>query len=91
MAVAQISQELEEHSSLEEKGKRMQREKQCDQESRLHGTPTPLARRISAKHFSRIETKSKVQTLRICEELLSSGYVEEVVVAFDWKFRPRRH
>jgi len=57
----------------------------------LHGIPSPIVRKISAKHFSGIKTKSKEDIFLLCERLLGTGYTEERTIAFDWAFRLRKH
>jgi len=90
MLIQEIGKELEKHASPEEKKKRIQWEKQYQEEPKLHGTPTPPVRRISAKYFSSVKKKTKEEILQLCEELLKTGYIEERTIAFDWAFRLKK-
>ena len=90
MLIDEISKELEELSSPEEKNKRTHWELQYQEKPRMHGTPTESVRKISARFFSKVKMKSKEEVFQLCEELLSSGYIEERTVAFDWAFRLRK-
>jgi len=91
MTVREISRELDEYSDQEEKKKRVAWEKHYGFEPRLHGATTPSIRKVSAKHYGRIKTRTKAEIFELCEELLNTNYVEERVIAFDWAFRLRKH
>lgn len=58
---------------------------------KLLGVRTPVVRKISAKYFSRIKTKTRQEIFDLCEALLKSGYSEERTIAFDWAFRLKKH
>jgi 3-methyladenine DNA glycosylase AlkD/flavin reductase (DIM6/NTAB) family NADH-FMN oxidoreductase RutF len=90
MLVEEIWRELEGYVDAEEKGKRIHWEEQYHVTPRLHGVPTSVVRKVSSKYFQRVKKTGKRRILRLCEELLSSGYTEERAIAFDWAFRIRR-
>lgn len=56
----------------------------------LYGVKTPIIRKISARYFSKVKTKTKEEMLKLCEALLKSDYSEERTIAFDWAFRLRK-
>jgi 3-methyladenine DNA glycosylase AlkD len=56
----------------------------------LHGVPTPVVRRISARHYGRIKVLGKKAVLVLCEKFLKSGKIEERTIAFDWAWRLRK-
>jgi len=91
MLMDEISRELEELASPEEKDKRTCWELQYQEKPRLHGTPTDSIRKISAKSFLKVKMKPKEEIFKLCEELLSTGYIEERTVAFDWAFRLQKN
>lgn len=90
MLIQEISKELEEHVDLEVRRKSIMWEKQYQEEIKLHGVSSSTVRKISAKYFLRVKTKTKEEILQLCGELLSTGYIEERTIAFDWAFRLRR-
>lgn len=87
MIVQEIRMELEKYSDAEEKKKKVQWEKQYQSEPKLHGIPTPIVRKVSAKYFSRVRRKAKKEMFQLSQELLDSGYSEEKTIVFDWAFR----
>ena len=54
------------------------------------GVRVPIVRKISAKYFLEIKALDKKDIFNLCEKLLSSGYDEERVIAFDWAYRIRK-
>ena len=91
MLIDEISKELEGLSSPEEKDKRTRWELQYQEKPKLHGTPTASIRKISKKFFPKVKMKPKEEIFQLCEKLLSSGYIEERTVAFDWAFRLKKN
>lgn len=81
--LSEIRKELKE--SLDEKtresGKRFFKE-----EVKLYGVKTANVSKISKKYFSRIKDKEKKEIFALCEELLSSGYMEESFIACNWSY-----
>jgi 3-methyladenine DNA glycosylase AlkD len=49
-----------------------------------YGAKTPDVQKIAKKYWSQVQKLSKVEVLRLCEELFSSGYVEDAFVVADW-------
>lgn len=91
MLTDEISRELEELTSPEEKDKRTRWELQYQEKPRLHGAPTDSVRKISAKFFLKVKMKPKEEIFQLCEKLLNTGCVEERTVAFDWAFRLKKN
>jgi len=59
MLIDEISKEMEELSSPEEKNKRTRWELQYQEKQRMRGTPTESVRKISAKFFSKVKMRPK--------------------------------
>jgi 3-methyladenine DNA glycosylase AlkD len=57
------------------------------EEVRVYGVKTAAARAIAKEHFRRIKGRGKPAIFALCEELLASGCMEEVFIAFDWADR----
>jgi 3-methyladenine DNA glycosylase AlkD len=57
------------------------------EEVRVYGVRTAAVRAIAKEHFRRINDRGKPEIFALCEELLASGCMEEVTVAFDWADR----
>src|SRR3989344_6863487 len=52
---------------------------------KMHGVRYPVVRVIANKHFKESVNKlSKKEVFKICEDLMSSGIQEEIVVAFEF-------
>jgi len=90
MIIQEIKRELENYANQDEKGKRIKWEKMYYEKPKFYGVPLPIVRKISSKFFSKVKQKTKREIIQLCENLLSSGYTEERVIAFDWAFRLRR-
>jgi len=90
MIVQEIKNQLEEHSDPEERKKRIRWEKQYQEMPKFYGIPSPIVRKISSSFFQKIRRKPKQEILRLCNDLLESGYSEERAIAFDWGFRLRK-
>ena len=90
MIVQEIKNQLEEHSDPEEREKRIRWEEQYQEMSKFYGIPSPIVRKISSSFFQKIRKKPKQEILRLCNDLLESGYSEERTIAFDWGFRLRK-
>jgi 3-methyladenine DNA glycosylase AlkD len=56
----------------------------------LYGVRISIVRKISGQYFSKIKDMSKKDIFTRCEQLLQSGYIEEMIIAFDWAFRLRK-
>jgi len=51
---------------------------------RCYGVRTPIVRKLLAKYFRDVKDLDKKEVFRLCEELLRSGYNEEVTIATGW-------
>ena len=54
-----------------------------------YGVKTPAAREIAGRYFRAIRQREKKEVFALCEELLSSGVMEEAFVAAEWAYRMR--
>jgi 3-methyladenine DNA glycosylase AlkD len=90
MIVQEIRNELRAYADPDEKRKRIQWEEQYQERPKLYGIPTPTVRKISSRFFKRVKKKAKREIIRVCNDLLESGYSEERTIAFDWIFRLRK-
>lgn len=54
---------------------------------KTYGVRAPVSRIISKKYFNKIKYFSKKEIFSLCEELLRSGYIQEIGIAFGWAFR----
>jgi len=61
------------------------------EEIKLYGVKIPVFKEINQKYFSAIKDRPKQEVFSLCEELLESGFLEELGVAFDWAFRLRKN
>jgi 3-methyladenine DNA glycosylase AlkD len=64
-----------------ESGKRFFKE-----EVKLYGVKTAIVSRIAKEHFKEIKDKEKKDIFALCEELWSSGYMEESFIAGKWAY-----
>jgi 3-methyladenine DNA glycosylase AlkD len=53
---------------------------------RLYGVKTASVSKIGKEFFKVIESKSKTDIFRLCEELWQSGYMEESFIACSWSY-----
>lgn len=81
---------MEEYVDLEEKRKRIAWEMQYQEKPLLHGLPSPIVRKTSARYFAKVKGRTKEEILQLCEELPETGYTEERTIAFDWAFCLRK-
>jgi len=56
---------------------------------RLYGVGTALVKKIAVDSFQTIKSKSKADIFALCEELWSSGMLEESFIACEWAYRLR--
>jgi len=54
---------------------------------KTYGVRSTDSKRISREYFSKIKHLSKKEIFFLCEELLESGYIHEIGIAFRWAFR----
>jgi 3-methyladenine DNA glycosylase AlkD len=53
---------------------------------KMFGIKSALLRRISKEHYKTLKDKSKSNIFTICEEIWTSGYLEESFIACDWSY-----
>ncbi|MDG6245024.1 MAG: DNA alkylation repair protein [Methanolobus sp.] len=56
------------------------------EEIKSYGVKTVLVTKIAKKHYENISGKDKPEIFALCEELLSSDYMEESFIAFKWSY-----
>ncbi|WP_094227604.1 DNA alkylation repair protein [Methanolobus psychrotolerans] len=56
------------------------------EEIKTYGMKTPVIRKMAKDYFKIISGKSKPEIFALCEELLSSDYMEEAFIAFEWSY-----
>jgi len=54
---------------------------------KTHGVRTSVSRKISGEYFKEIKNLEKEKIFSLCEELLESGYIQEIGIAFRWAFK----
>ncbi|WP_321429789.1 DNA alkylation repair protein [uncultured Methanolobus sp.] len=57
---------------------------------KCYGMKTPVARKIAKNYYKQVSGKSKQEIFALCEELLSSDYMEEAFIAFEWSYNLRK-
>ena len=60
------------------------------EEIRLYGVKSAMVSRIIKKYHTEIKGKEKKEIFALCEELWSSGYIEESFIAADWAYSLRK-
>ncbi|MDK2831361.1 MAG: hypothetical protein PWQ75_1113 [Methanolobus sp.] len=85
--ISQLRAELEQNSDEEarESSNRFFKEP-----IKCYGMKTPVARKIAKTYYKQISGKSKQEIFSLCEELLSSDYMEEAFIAFEWSYNLRK-
>jgi 3-methyladenine DNA glycosylase AlkD len=53
---------------------------------KLYGVKTAIVSRIAKEHYKEIKDKEKKEVFALCEELWSSGYMEESFIAANWAY-----
>ena len=61
------------------------------EEVNLYGIKSAVVKRISKDHYNTIPDKSKSQIFSFCDELWSSGNMEESFVACNWSYNVRKY
>lgn len=56
------------------------------EEIKTYGMKTSVVRKMAKDYFKTIADKSKTEIFAFCEELLSSDYMEESFIAFQWSY-----
>ena len=54
---------------------------------KTYGVRSFVSQRISREYFKKIKHLEKKKVFSLCEELLESGYIQEIGIAFRWAFR----
>ncbi|MBP1909542.1 DNA alkylation repair protein [Methanolobus bombayensis] len=57
---------------------------------KCYGMKTPVARKIAKTYYKQVSGKNKQEIFALCEELLSSDYMEEAFIAFEWSYNLRK-
>ena len=85
--ISQLRAELEQNSDEEarESSNRFFKEP-----IKCYGMKTPVARKIAKDYYKQVSGKSKQEIFALCEELLSSDYMEEAFIAFEWSYNLRK-
>jgi 3-methyladenine DNA glycosylase AlkD len=81
--ISTIRSELKENADgkTKESGKHFFRE-----EVKLYGVKTAIVSRIAKDHFKEIKDTDKKEIFALCEELWSSGYMEESFISANWAY-----
>jgi 3-methyladenine DNA glycosylase AlkD len=53
----------------------------------LYGVKTASVEKIASRYFPEVKPLGKKGVLKLCEELLKSGYMEEAFIACEWSYR----
>ncbi len=81
--ISQIRAELEQNSDEEA---RASSNRFFKEQIKCYGMKTPVARKIAKDYFKKVSDKSKPEIFALCDELLSSDYMEEAFIAFEWSY-----
>ncbi len=57
---------------------------------KAYGIKTPVVRAIAKTELTELKIEGKERIFSLCEELWSSGYIEESIIACEWCFSQRR-
>lgn len=60
------------------------------EEIKLHGVRSATVHKISKQYVSELKDLKKEEIFDLCEELLKSGYNEEIFIACDWAYQQRK-
>ncbi|MFZ2455423.1 MAG: DNA alkylation repair protein [Candidatus Altiarchaeia archaeon] len=60
------------------------------EEIRLYGVKTAIVSKIAGEYFSEIKDSEKKEIFALCDELWSSGYMEESFIAGKWAYLLRK-
>ena len=85
--ILQIRRELRQFSNemTKEAGLKFFKEK-----IKLYGVKTSIVTKIGKEYFKEIKGKKKSEIFDLCEELWSSGFMEESFVACNWSYSVRK-
>ncbi|TGC09027.1 DNA alkylation repair protein [Methanolobus halotolerans] len=81
--ISDIRQELQQNSNEETKSSSTRFFKE---EIKSYGVKTAAVRKMTKNYFKKISDKSKPEIFALCEDLLSSDYMEESFIAFEWSY-----
>ena len=79
--VSQVREELQENIDSK---KREYSNSFFKEEVKFYGVKVFTVTKIGKKYFPKIEHVDKATIFGLCEELLSSGYIEEAFIAYNW-------
>ncbi|QLC48976.1 DNA alkylation repair protein [Methanolobus zinderi] len=81
--ISDIRQELEQNADEKTKASstRFFKEK-----VKSYGVKTAVVKKMAKNYFKSISDKSKPEIFTLCEDLLSSDYMEESFIAFEWSY-----
>lgn len=83
LIISQIRTELEQNADDET---RASSNRFFKEEIKTHGLKTAAVKKIARDHYKKMSGKSKQKIFVLCEELLSSDYMEEAFIAFEWSY-----
>jgi 3-methyladenine DNA glycosylase AlkD len=81
--ISQIRKELEQNADEEI---RASSNRFFKEDIKTHGVKSAAVRKMAKEYFKKISDKSKPEIFTLCEELLSSDYMEEAFIAFEWSY-----
>ncbi len=85
--ISDIRQELEQNADEKTKASSTRFFKE---EVKSYGVKTAIVKKMAKKYFKAISDKNKPEIFTLCEELLSSDYMEESFIAFEWSYYLRK-
>jgi 3-methyladenine DNA glycosylase AlkD len=56
------------------------------EEIKVYGMKTAIGSKISKKYYNKLKKADKKEIFRLCEDLFSSGYMEESFIACNWSY-----
>ncbi|MDW7733389.1 MAG: DNA alkylation repair protein [Methanolobus sp.] len=86
LIISQIRQELEQNADEEI---RASSNRFFKEEIKTYGFKTAVVKKMAKQYFKKISNKSKPEIFALCEDLLSSDYMEESFIAFEWSYNLR--
>jgi 3-methyladenine DNA glycosylase AlkD len=81
--ISQIRKELEQNADEEI---RASSNRFFKEDINTYGVKSAAVRKMAKDYFKKISDKSKPEIFTLCEELLSSDYMEEAFIAFEWSY-----
>jgi 3-methyladenine DNA glycosylase AlkD len=81
--ISQIRKELEQNADEEI---RASSNRFFKEDIKTHGVRSAAVRKMAKDYFKKISDKNKPEIFTLCEKLLSSDYMEEAFIAFEWSY-----